>query len=61
MKKKVMKNVFMIVVTITLLFVPLSLFLGYYVMYKFLSIVDFILLSSLLISMIKILLDALTD
>lgn len=61
MQKKAMKTVFMIVVTITLLFVPLSIFIGNYVMFKFLSIVDFVLGASLLIAMIKILVDELTD
>lgn len=61
MKKTAMQTIVMIAVTITLLFVPLSLFLGNYVMFKFLSIVDFILLSLLLISIIKILLDVLTN
>lgn len=61
MKKKIMKTVFMIVVTIFLLFVPLSIFIGSDVMFNFFAIVGFALGSSLLIAVVKILLDLLTE
>lgn len=61
MKKKIMKTVFMIFVTIFLLFVPLSIFIGNDVMFNFFAIIDFVLGSSLLIAMVKILLDSMTE
>lgn len=61
MKNKVMKTVFMIVVTIFLLFVPLSIFIGNDVMFNFFAIVGFVLVSSLLIAIVKILLDSMTE
>lgn len=61
MKKKVMKTIFMIVVSNILLFLPLSMFIGNDVMFNFFAILGFVLGSSLLIMIVKMLLDEFVD
>lgn len=61
MKKKIMKSAVMIFVTDFLLLMPLSFFIGNEVMFGSFFIFGFVLLSFILITMVKILLDEVID
>lgn len=61
MKKKIMKSAVMIFVTDLLLLMPLSIFIDNDVMFNVFGIIGFVLGSSILITMFKILLDEIMD
>lgn len=61
MKKKIMKSAVMIFVTDLFFFMPLSMFIDNDVMFNIFGIVGFVLGSSILITMFKVLLDEIMD
>lgn len=61
MKNRIIKSVVMIFATDFLLLMPLSLFIGNEVMFGFFFTFGFVLLSFILITMVKILLDEVID
>lgn len=61
MKNRIIKSVVMIFATDFLLLMPLSLFIGNEVMFGIFFIFGFVLLSFILITMVKILLDEVID
>lgn len=61
MKKKIMKSAVMIFVTDLFFLMPLSMFIDNDVMFNVFGIIGFVLGSSILITMFKILLDEIMD
>lgn len=61
MKKKIMKSAVMIFVTDLFFLMPLSIFIDNDVMFNVFGIIGFVLGSSILITMFKILLDEIMD
>ena len=61
MKKKIMKSAVMIFVTDLFFLMPLSMFIDNDVMFNVFGIIGFVLWSSILITMFKILLDEIMD
>lgn len=61
MKNRIIKSVVMIFATDFLLLMPLSFFIGNKFMFGFFFIFGFVLLSFILITMVKVLLDEIMD